>query len=880
MKTERIVTLLFAILLLASAASARGGGGCFLAGTMIQTDSGLKQIQDIVPGDKVVSFSENGIAVSEVSGIFLTQRNYYFHIVTESREVNATAEHPFYVGNGVFKEASSLKEGENVLVLKNNALVQEKILKIEKVNTVVSVYNLQVDGENTFFANGFAVHNKGGGGGGCFLSGTKVLSSKGLKEIESIGLGEKVYSFDEKGKILQSLVVGAYSVESDSYYLINTGNNEVKVTGEHPFFTPSGFVPAKELKENDIVFVLEKGNLVPQEIVSIELVKEKVKAYNLMVDNPNTFFANGFAVHNKGGGGGSHRSSSSSSPPPNVFYYDCRQSFEENKETKQCCRETSSKHVLSGNTIATSTHPYCYCSTSASKTVMSVYDQDKNEWVTTTTSVEAEDFFYIDNNHFTTFPLSTYFSSCKCVNEKAYADGSKKLVVCPPTIWDILFGVIGVIFVGGFLFIWGFFFFGGILGAFGVGPFKAMARRKGSEWSSTVSVPKNKIDAKAKKISALVAFWAKVDTAWEEKRIKEIAKNTFLKLQECWQKRDYTEMNALMLPSLFRQHVAQLDSMKQRHEINKLEELKLLDMALVLVKKWNDKSRDEFTVWFQAQARDTIIDDRDGKKIRGDVGIGVFEEFWTFQRQGNDWKLRQIDQPEEAMNVLGEENFDENLTPSMMQRIYEKAGSAAFAKTDVASMREQEGGAIGAGIDEVKSKGGNIHRMLNFLSETDKVWDELSMKETVRECFILLNTSIEQRNVSIIRDKLTPQLFASISAMVEDLKAKKQIVQKRNLTVRNIEIALVRNFADKTKDEFSAWVSGQAQTVIVDENGKELGGDNYVADFEEFWSFKRSGNSWLLDEIGKKSEYVKQENIDEGTSKEMLKWYYKKERTI
>ena len=57
---------------------------------------------------------------------------------------------------------------------------------------------------------------------------------------------------------------------------------------------------------------------------------------------------------------------------------------------------------------------------------------------------------------------------------------------------------------------------------------------------------------------------------------------------------------------------------------------------------------------------------------------------------------------------------------------------------------------------------------------------------------------------------------------IEKLKSSSQLVQKRNLAVRNVEIVLVRNFEDKSKDEFTAWVSGQAQNVIVDEKTEKL----------------------------------------------------------
>jgi hypothetical protein len=100
--------------------------------------------------------------------------------------------------------------------------------------------------------------------------------------------------------------------------------------------------------------------------------------------------------------------------------------------------------------------------------------------------------------------------------------------------------------------------------------------------------------------------------------------------------------------------------------------------------------------------------------------------------------------------------------------------------------------------------------------------------------------------------------------------------------VRNAELVLARNYYDRKKDEFVAWISGQAQGVLVDEKtGAILEGDDHVADFEEFWTFRRDGEAWKLANIEKGfAKYVDEENFDEGSGKNMLEWYYTKERAV
>lgn len=133
---------------------------CFLPGTLVQTPHGRMPIEEIKIGDAVYSFSENGtVSVSEVTAKYVAERDSYYIIAAGEYEVNATAEHPFHTPNG-YKEASSLAAGDAVFIYQNGSLSEKTITLVLRVNASVTVYNLQVDGEHTFFANGFAVHNK------------------------------------------------------------------------------------------------------------------------------------------------------------------------------------------------------------------------------------------------------------------------------------------------------------------------------------------------------------------------------------------------------------------------------------------------------------------------------------------------------------------------------------------------------------------------------------------------------------------------------------------------------------------------------------------------------------------------------------------------
>ena len=173
------------------------------------------------------------------------------------------------------------------------------------------------------------------------------------------------------------------------------------------------------------------------------------------------------------------------------------------------------------------------------------------------------------------------------------------------------------------------------------------------------------------------------------------------------------------------------------------------------------------------------------------------------------------------MNIVGEENYDANATPLMMKQIYEKAERSSKKNFSLKPIREQEN-EIGVDIGSIKSKGDKIHKLLNFLAETDKIWNEQQMIEQTRECFVLVNTSLESLDTSSIKDKITTTYYQEIQERINEFVKNKQSFQIRNLTARDAEIVLVRNFHDKTKDEFISWVSGQGQRLIIDNKTNKL----------------------------------------------------------
>ena len=375
------------------------------------------------------------------------------------------------------------------------------------------------------------------------------------------------------------------------------------------------------------------------------------------------------------------------------------------------------------------------------------------------------------------------------------------------------------------------------------------------------------VAAKANKTAKLLEFIAKQDSSMANDSLVAAAKHTFLQLQECWQSRNYDPMQSLLMHDLYVQHSAQIKGLVRNHEINMLDSINIQRIEIVNVRYTDKINEREFTALITATIRDYYLDDRTHAFLRGDESPAQFQEFWTFHRQDTVWLLREIEQSRES-DKLREENFAEMFTDQQLGGIYgEAAGS---------------GGEAGPWLEkEVETKATKIERMLNFLVQTDKLWNKKLMTDRARQIFADVLLAQEAGDPAAVNaDELFPELAESLREEIRTRRGAGLTLEYRNLCVRKVELVLVRNLANRSDDEFVARISAHAQRAVV-HNGQVRQQDEYVTPFEEFWTFGRSGHQWNLKEVvptDRGKEAIDRENIDEYSSPSQLQWYYKHTR--
>ncbi|MBK8856382.1 MAG: Tim44 domain-containing protein [Opitutaceae bacterium] len=375
------------------------------------------------------------------------------------------------------------------------------------------------------------------------------------------------------------------------------------------------------------------------------------------------------------------------------------------------------------------------------------------------------------------------------------------------------------------------------------------------------------IEPKAAKTRKLLEFVARTDESVNPVQLEQTVAGTFRQLQECWSARDYAPMRPLLMPDLYEQHWAQLRGLRQTHEINRLEDLRIEQIDLVHLHYADAEDQRSFTALLTVWLRDYYVDDRTGEFLRGDNTAARFQEFWVFQRWEGAWRLREIEQTRES-DCLKLENFFAPFTETGRDQVYgETAGKS---------------GPLGPNLPPIiQAKDANIDRLLNFLVVTDRIWDRETMLATARRTYLnVLLAWQDGRPEAFSGIAATPGMLAHLRSVNESNRQHQWRPEYRNLCVRKVELVHVNNRHERGLDSFTARISAHAQ-VIATQGGAIRHKDEFVKPWVEFWTFARAENLWALQEIlpGEKgAAMLALENTDEDTSAEMLQWYYSKER--
>lgn len=167
---------------------------CFVAGTGIETSIGVKAIENIRPGDVVLSYNEKDQRgeFKKVTRIFEKYTKELIHIRLNNEKITTTLEHPFYVIGKGWIAASRLTINDKLLQ-SNGKSATIQSLETEKLTTSQKVYNFEVEDNHNYYVGNtkVLVHNSCGGLDAVIQGTTSsnILSSitAGLGTVAGVG---------------------------------------------------------------------------------------------------------------------------------------------------------------------------------------------------------------------------------------------------------------------------------------------------------------------------------------------------------------------------------------------------------------------------------------------------------------------------------------------------------------------------------------------------------------------------------------------------------------------------------------------------------------------------------------------------------------------
>ena len=714
----------------------------------------------------------------------------------------------------------------------------------------------------------------GRGGGGCLEAGTLIATPAGQVPIERLARGDAVWAVVD-GELQPAIIEATVETVPAEYVEIAAAGRILRVTAEHPLqIEPGVFRVAANLRPGDTLYLRETNQFRTAQIDALTRAKAVHPAFNLLVMPGGTYLANDIVAHNKGcflpdtpvlRADGTSSPISEIRPGDELFAFTTTGEIVHTTVRQVVVHEVDEYVVVSTAETTlrvTREHPF-YVGDGTFKTLEALKVGDRifavvggrlrEQVITSLEIVHAPTRVY---NLQTDHP-NTYFANGIAVHNKGggggggggfggggfhgggYSGGGSG----DPIIPLIFVGVVVLFVVIKFLI------------------------QKGEDEDLDYVYSRIDIERKAGKTRKLLEFLARVDQTMAPDKLEAQARSTFLELQKCWQARQYDPMKPLMMPDLYAEHCSQLSGMIANHEINMISNLNVEHVDIVNVRYPQKEADREFTALITATARDHYVDDRTGDFLRGDQAPARFQEFWTFHRQGGAWLLREIDQSRES-DALKEENFFEQFTDVGLNQVYDKTAGKE--------------GPAGPWLEkETLDKATRIERLLNFLVQTDKLWDRQAMLERARQVFLDVTLAREKGDpAGIPTAELFPDVAANLQGELVRVGGQGTQLEFRNLCVRKAELILVRNFSDNSQDEFTVRISAHAQRAVR-RNNLLISQDADVTPFVEFWTFGRLDNEWKLKEVlppARGGELVAAENVDEGSSPEQLQWYYKQTR--
>jgi predicted lipid-binding transport protein (Tim44 family) len=144
---------------------------------------------------------------------------------------------------------------------------------------------------------------------------------------------------------------------------------------------------------------------------------------------------------------------------------------------------------------------------------------------------------------------------------------------------------------------------------------------------------------------------------------------------------------------------------------------------------------------------------------------------------------------------------------------------------------------------------------LQFITRNDDWFDQEYITRVVDKAFRTIKEAIEVRSVKKIEKYVTANCLEELQSEMSKLKKKGDLHLFGQIEVTDVQVVQLQVPAQKLKQTFIALISAKSRDFYQDDKtGELLRGDRKTYAYQEFWTFKRSKERWLVESIRTSSD--------------------------
>ncbi|HKA08044.1 MAG TPA: TIM44-like domain-containing protein [Gemmataceae bacterium] len=144
---------------------------------------------------------------------------------------------------------------------------------------------------------------------------------------------------------------------------------------------------------------------------------------------------------------------------------------------------------------------------------------------------------------------------------------------------------------------------------------------------------------------------------------------------------------------------------------------------------------------------------------------------------------------------------------------------------------------------------------LQFITRNDDWFDQEYITRVVDKAFRAIKEAIEVRSVKKIEKYVTANCLEELQSEMSKLKKKGDLHLFGQIEITDVQVVQLQVPAQKLKHTFIALISAKSRDFYQDDKtGELLRGDRKTYAYQEFWTFKRSKERWLVESIRTSSD--------------------------